>query len=173
MPNRAEICLADALFNLQRDSAMYNKQDARPGHSHFLGLPEVLISFSVTLSHAVPRYWISCRGVSPTNQGVCISSWSCTRSSLLIGRPATAGNRTPVCGVGGENVTICCFLTHENSNVEPWGGLLNQCCCPVQCSSSYRNTQHLYQYILHSDETHHRIRLQSTERWKFLQVSSL
>ena len=63
------------------------------------GLPEVLISFSVTLSHSVA----SCREVNPTSQGVCISSRSCTRYSLVTGRPAAAGNRTPVCCVGGEN----------------------------------------------------------------------
>ena len=67
------------------------------------GSPEVLISFSVTLSHSVANYLTSCRGVNPTSQGVCISSRSCTRYSLVTGRPAAAGNRTPVCCVGGVN----------------------------------------------------------------------
>ena len=71
--------------------------------SPLTGSPEVLISFSVTLSHSVASYLTSCRGVNPTSQGVCISSRSCTRYSLVTGRPAAAGNRTPVCCVGGEN----------------------------------------------------------------------
>ena len=39
----------------------------RAGLPQFLGWPEVLISFSLTLSHSVPRYYTSCRGVSPTS----------------------------------------------------------------------------------------------------------
>ena len=54
------------------------------------GSPEVLISFSVTLSHSVASYLISCRGVNPMSQGVCISSRSCTRFSLVTERPAAA-----------------------------------------------------------------------------------
>ena len=84
----------------------YKIQDTRPGRSHFLGFSEVLISFSVTLSHSAPRCWTSCRGVCPTNQGLCIFSRSCTRYLLVTGRPAIAGNRTPVCCVRGKNVTI-------------------------------------------------------------------
>ena len=79
-----------------------NIQDTRPGLP-LSGSPEVLISFSVTLSHSVASYLTSCRGVNPTSQGVCISSRTCTRYSLVTGRPAAAGNRTPVCCVGGVN----------------------------------------------------------------------
>ena len=43
------------------------QQDARAGLPQFLGWPEVLISFSLTLSHSVPRHYTSCRGVSPTS----------------------------------------------------------------------------------------------------------
>ena len=43
------------------------QQDTRAGLPQFLGLPEVLISFSLTLSHSVPRHYTSCRGVSPTS----------------------------------------------------------------------------------------------------------
>jgi len=65
--------------------SIYNKiqqQDTRAGLSRMLGWPEVLISFSVTLSHSVPRHYTSCRGVSPTSQRVCITSRSCTKSQL-------------------------------------------------------------------------------------------
>ena len=43
------------------------QQDIRAGLPQFLGWPEVLISFSLTLSHSVPRHYTSCRGVSPTS----------------------------------------------------------------------------------------------------------
>ena len=42
-------------------------QDTRAGLPQFLGWPEVLISFSLTLGHSVPRHYTSCRGVSPTS----------------------------------------------------------------------------------------------------------
>ena len=76
----------------------------KPGQvSPLSGSPEVLISFSVTLNHSIASYLTSCRGVDPTSQGVCISSRSFTRYSLVTERPATAGNRTPICCVGGVN----------------------------------------------------------------------
>ena len=46
------------------------------------GLPEVLISFSVALSHFVPKYRTYCRGANPTSKEVCISSRGCTNSQL-------------------------------------------------------------------------------------------
>ena len=68
-----------------------------------LGQPEVLISFSVTLgiSHCVPRYYISWRGVSPLSQGGFISTRNCDNSQL--------GGRTACIrrGMGIKPQTLC------------------------------------------------------------------
>ena len=63
------------------------QQDTKAGLTQFLGWPEVLISFSLTLSHSVQRHYTSCRGVSPTAEAVPIRS-------LMAGRLASGGDRT-------------------------------------------------------------------------------
>ena len=63
------------------------QQDTKAVLPQFLGWPEVLISFSLTLSHSVPRHYISCRGLVLRAEAVPIRS-------LVTGRLASGGDRT-------------------------------------------------------------------------------
>ena len=75
-------------------------QDTRSGHSQFLGLPGC--SSPLLYPWATPY-----RGTELAIWGLVLQTRECaSRNSLVTGRPAIAGNRTQVCCMGGENITI-------------------------------------------------------------------
>ena len=79
-------------------------KDTRVGLLQFLGWPEVLISFSLTLSHSVPRHYTSCRG-----GGLVLRVRECVSPaeavpicSLVTGRLASAGIEPGTLCAGSE-----------------------------------------------------------------------
>ena len=67
-------------------------QDRRAGLPQFLAWPEMLISFSLTLSHSVTRHYTSCRGLV-LRARKCVPPAVPIRS-LVTGRLASGGDRT-------------------------------------------------------------------------------
>ena len=80
-------CSTELLLSIQ--------QDTRTGLPQFLGWPEVLISFSLALSHSIPRHYASCRGLVLRARECVFPAKAAPIRSLVTGRLASGGNRTP------------------------------------------------------------------------------
>ena len=64
------------------------------GLPQFLGWPEVFISFSLTLSHSVPRHYTSCWGLVLRARECVSPAEAVPIRSLVTGRLASGGDRT-------------------------------------------------------------------------------
>jgi len=105
-------CRYEPLLVFMRYSQHTHTQDTRAGLSRTLGWPEVLISFSITLSHSVPRHYTSCRG-SVLRARECVSpAEAVPNHSLVTGRLASDRIWTRAFCLGGDRVTTTPPLHH-------------------------------------------------------------
>ena len=101
--NRSEVeaCLVNLVI-LIKILYINIQQDTRAGLPQFLGWPEVLISFSLTLSHSVPRHYTSCRGLVLRARECVSPAKAVPIRSLVTGRLLQAGIEPPTLCAGNE-----------------------------------------------------------------------
>ena len=92
------------------------QQDTRAGLLKFLGWLEVLISFSLILSHSVPRHYTSCRGLVLRARECVFPAEAVPIRSLVTGRLALhqAGIEPGTLFAGSEHVATA--LHHPPDN---------------------------------------------------------